>query len=218
LFYPAHDAPRGRLAAWSEAGLIIGYCREVPNPETVWLMMHGNAGQASDRDYLLDHLPASDAFYVLEYPGYGARPGKPCRSAFDEAALHAYNCLADRFPNTPLCVIGESIGSGPASYLAGAPRPPDKLVLIVPFDTLHRVAARRFFFLPVSLLLLDRWDNIDALRSYRGPIDILGARDDDIIPCDHARNLAKHCEQARFQELPSGHNDWSFSTRVRIEF
>lgn len=218
LYFPSHNAPEGRLSAWSEAGLVVGYCREVTNPDTVWLMMHGNAGQASDRDYVLDRLPASDALYVLEYPGYGARPGKPSRSSFDDAALQAYNVLAKKYPDTRLCVIGESIGSGPASYLATAPRRPDKLVLIVPFDALHRVASRRFFILPVSLLLLDRWDNVDALRSYSGPIDIFGARDDDIIPCDHAKNLAGQCQRARFHEIPGGHNDWSFSTQVKIEY
>ncbi|MHB8900665.1 MAG: alpha/beta hydrolase [Thermoguttaceae bacterium] len=215
LFYPTHDAPGGSLTAWSEDGQIVGYCREVPNPDAVWLMMHGNAGQASDRIYVLDHLSPSDALYVLEYPGYGARAGKPCRASFDAAALHAYNRLAERYPGKPLCVIGESIGSGPACCLAGAPRRPDKLVLIVPFDTMCHVASRRFPFLPVRLLLLDRWDNIDAIRSYRGPVDIYAARDDDVIPCNHARNLAGHCSRARYQELPGGHNDWSFST-VRI--
>ena len=34
--------------------------------------------------------------------------------------------LRARFPHTPLCVVGESIGSGPAAKLAESPPPPDK--------------------------------------------------------------------------------------------
>src|SRR6266446_4404513 len=46
LFFPTHGAPSSRLTPWSDGSRTIGYCREVPNAHTVWLMMHGNAGQA----------------------------------------------------------------------------------------------------------------------------------------------------------------------------
>jgi len=216
LYFPSHRPPSGRLSAWMEGEQVIGYAREVSQPNTVWLMMHGNAGQASDRDYVLDRMSPSDSLYVLEYPGYGARPGKPCRTSIDDAALHAYHCLVARYPDIPIGVIGESIGSGPACYLSTAPRRPDKIVLIAPFDSLYRVASRKFFFLPVGLLLLDRWDNIDALRTYDGPVDIFGARDDNVIPIEHARNLADHCPTAWFHEVSCGHNDWSYNTAIKI--
>lgn len=64
------------LTPWEEEGKVIGYCREVDRPETVWLMMHGNAGQASNRDYALEVMAPSDAIYVMEYSGYGDRPGR----------------------------------------------------------------------------------------------------------------------------------------------
>jgi len=217
LFYPSHDEPTGHLDAWRADGEIIGYSREVSNPGTVWLMMHGNAGQASNRDYVLDRLPATDTIYVLEYPGYGARAGKPSRASFDLAAQSAYDRLAEMYPDTPLGVIGESIGSGPAATLAKASRPPEKIVLLMPFDTLHRVAAQRFFFLPVWLLLRDRWDNLDSLQNYDGPVDIFCATQDTIIPCVHARNLARHVANATYQEIPGGHNDWSFQPKVKIK-
>lgn len=68
LFQPTHRENRGKLTPWIVDGEQIGFCREVPNPKGIWLMMHGNAGQASDREYVLPHIPKSDAFYVLEYP------------------------------------------------------------------------------------------------------------------------------------------------------
>jgi pimeloyl-ACP methyl ester carboxylesterase len=217
IFFPTHrTAPTG-LVPWLSGGQTIGFCREVDAPQTVWLMMHGNAGQASDRDYVLEHLSAQDALYVLEYPGYGSRGGSPSKASIDTAASDAYRALRQRFPEVPLCVIGESIGSGPASVLAQERLPPEKIVLITPFDTLHRVASRRFFFLPVGWLLLDRWDNMAALQHYQGPVDIFGAREDAVIPIGHARNLARACSRARFTEISGGHNDWSYSQAVRIE-
>ena len=61
-------------------------------------------------------------------------------AAIDAAALEAYKLLRARFPGKPVCVAAESIGSGPASTLARAKIPPDKLVFIVPFDNLKSVA------------------------------------------------------------------------------
>ena len=208
LYFPSHREPTGNLQQWLEDGSCIGYCREVPTPKTIWLMMHGNAGQASDREYVLAHVAPTDSFYVLEYPGYGQKPGSPSLAAFNDAARGAYHLLKQKFPSTPIGVIGESIGTGPSCSLAKESTPPDRIVLVVPFDRLKSVASRRFFFLPVSLLLLDNWDNIESLQGYNGQVDIYGARQDTIIPCSHARNLAI-ATKANFHEIQGGHNDWS---------
>ena len=39
---------------------------------------------------------------------------------------------------------------------------------------------------------------------------------DTVIPVTHARNLAKSIPQARYVELPSGHNEWALSGLTRI--
>src|SRR4051812_15791884 len=75
LFFPTHLAPSTRLTPWVDGVRTMGYCREVPNSHAVWLMMHGNAGQAADRDYVLSRMADEDSLYVLEYPGYGRRGG-----------------------------------------------------------------------------------------------------------------------------------------------
>src|SRR5205085_2530652 len=124
-----------------------------PNARTVWLMMHGNGGQAADRDYVLSHFSDQDSLYVLEYPGYGLREGQPSMESINQAALDAYHILRSRNQNTPVCVLGESIGSGPACVLAREKVAPDKIVLVVPFDSMVNVASERFYFLPVRLML-----------------------------------------------------------------
>src|SRR5689334_1972190 len=78
LYFPSHASGRGALAPWEIGGRRIGCCQEVPSPRTIWLMMHGNAGQAADRQYVLRRIQPEDALYVLEYPGYGPREGSPC--------------------------------------------------------------------------------------------------------------------------------------------
>ena len=216
LFFPTHlDVPT-RLTLWIDANRTIGYCREVPNSRTVWLMTHGNAGQAADRDYVLSRMSDQDSLYVLEYPGYGSREGRPCLESINQATAEAYRILRSQNPNTPVCVLGESIGSGPACSLAREETPPDKIVLVVPFESLESVASKRFYFLPVRLLLLDNWDNVDALQDYAGPVEIFGATGDKIIPIEHAKTLATQIPGARFTPVSRGHNDWSLNDQVKI--
>jgi len=139
--------------------------RDVVQPRNVWLLLHGNGGQAADRIYALSAFDADDAVFILEYPGYGTREGKPSRRSFDAAARQAFALLRERFPDTPLCIAAESIGSGPASVLASELHPPDKFAFVVPFDNLKSVA--RGHAGPLGLLMAGSWDNVGALGAYR---------------------------------------------------
>lgn len=216
LYYPTHHSDSNGFTAWRHQGRLIGYAREVASPSNVWLMLHGNGGQASDRAYALSSFSGRDSVFVLEYPGYGQRPGSPSLGSINAAAREAYELLRSSFPDTPVCVVAESIGSGPASMLAENPHPPDKMVLIAPFDVLHRVAAHHFPFLPVRLFLWDDWNNVEALKGYRGPLQIFAARDDSIIPIGHSRALARSKPGATLHEIGGDHNDWAVAGRVAI--
>jgi hypothetical protein len=209
LFMPSHAPDESELSAWTRDGENLGYCRTVEPPRNVWLVLHGNAGQASRRAYIVRVLPKGDSVYVMEYPGFGNRPGKPSMASINAAAEEAYALLRSMHPGRPVCVLGESIGSGPASHLAAMPVAPDKIVLVVPFDNLASVAQGHYPFLPVRWLLLDRWDNVKALSGYKGRLEIFGTGGDNVIPVGHARRLAAECPSAVYHEIPGGHNDWS---------
>lgn len=216
LYFPSHAPNTSALTEWRIDGQLAGYARTVDKPRAVWLILHGNAGQASDRSYIIERLPADAAAYVLEYPGYGARPGKPSMDSINAAARAAYEHLRAANPALPVGVFGESLGSGPASFLCSLPSPPDRVVLMVPYDNLLAVGKKQIRFLPVGLLMRDKWDNVKTLSAYRGPVEIFGAVDDTVIPVVHARALAKSVPQARYVELPGGHNDWSSNELTRI--
>ncbi|WP_220498336.1 alpha/beta hydrolase [Rhodopirellula sp. JC639] len=216
IFHPSHSSVMTPLQPWLHDGSVIGYCRLTETPDCVWLMTHGNAGQAAHRWYVLDCMSKQDSVFVLEYPGYGDRKGRPSRETMNEAARQAYRYLRATHPGTPVCVVGESIGSGPACVLAQETVAPEKIVLVVPFNRLADVAAHHFPFLPVRPLLLDNWDNGAALEGYGGQVEVYGAALDEIIPVGHARALVERFPNARLVEIPVGHNDWADSGRVRI--
>jgi hypothetical protein len=100
--------------------------------------------------------------------------------------------------------------------LAGAPMPPKHIVLVVPFDVLTNVAKEHYPFLPVNLIMLDRWDNVAALKGYAGRLDIFGGTHDSVIPVTHARALAAACPGSVYHEFGGGH-DWASSGEVRLD-
>lgn len=205
LFYPSHHSNDNGFTRWQRAGETIGFAREVPDPRNVWLMLHGNGGQAADRTYAMFAFDAADSVYILEYPGFGQRGGKPSRRAFDVAAREGYADLRARFPGKPLCIAGESIGSGPAAMLSREMPAPDKIVLVVPFDRITDVAHDHVRWLPVSLILMGTWDNVEALKDYRGRLEIFGAEKDEVIDVRHARALAASVPGAEFHLIAGGH-------------
>ena len=216
LYFPTNHQENNGLSEWRHEGELIGYARHGASPGAVWLFLHGNAGQAADRTYALPSFPVSDSVYILEYPGYGSRAGSPSRSSFDAAAVQAYELLRAQFSDRPVCVAAESIGCGPAAYLATKHPPPDKIVLILPFDTLADVAAKHYPFLPVRLLLRDNWDNVTALSGYQGELELFAAAADTVIPIDNAKVLAASKPAALFHIIAGDHNDWADGAKVRV--
>ncbi|MCC5023800.1 MAG: hypothetical protein J6386_13910 [Candidatus Synoicihabitans palmerolidicus] len=216
LYFPTHQTITGPLREWMERGELIGFGREVERPKEVWLMLHGNGGQAAQRGYMLNHVADDAAFYVLEYPGYGRREGKPSRKTIEAAAVMAWRALRALYPGVPMRVIGESIGSGPASALAGEASPPEKIVLWTPYDRLVDVAKEKFPWLPVGWILRDKWDNGAALQGYPGQIEIYAATQDEVIPNHHARTLHAKAPGSRFIEIEGGHNSWRWTDVLRV--
>jgi uncharacterized protein len=217
LFLPTNLPHANDLTPWTnEDGEVIGYAREVESPVNVWLMLHGNGGQAAQRAYAIPCFSDQDSVYILEYPGYGKRAGVPSRETFDQAAQDAYLLLRERYQQKPVCVAAESIGSGPASTLASQAVSPDKIVLIVPFDRLSLVAKRHFPAFLVDLILQSDWNNVESLSNYAGQVDIFGAQDDTVIPVEHAKALAEALPGANLIIVQGGHNDWSVNCRVEI--
>lgn len=216
LFHPTHRADMNGLDEWNVNQSYVGCAREVADPQTVWLVLHGNGGQASDRVYALSRFSNGDSVYILEYPGYGFRPGKPTPDGINAAARAAFRNLRERFPDKPLGVVGESLGTGPACLLTNEPNPPEQLILVNPYESIAAVADAHASLLPSRLVFRGTWDNRRALAGYRGRVAIFSAEGDMLIPPTQGRALAEMLPNATFTLIPGGHNDWPRQTVVKI--
>jgi len=180
-----HMAQAAGLERWTNSsGENIGLKRMSPQQPARGsvLMTYGNGSTAVDSAHYADDIQSAAALdmYIMEYPGYEDRPGKPSQESLFAAGADALQTLPT---NKPVYLVGESLGSGVASYLAGTyANRIAGVVLISPFNSLTSVAQNHFPILPVALFLKDRFPSEDYLRNYHGKVGITVDGQDVIVP------------------------------------
>jgi pimeloyl-ACP methyl ester carboxylesterase len=232
IYFPFHKTEAAMLTEaaelgcqpWRNAdGAIIGWKRSRPGatPANRLILFHGNAGYALHRTHYIDGFQRLDGgglweVYLFEYPGFGARPGALGQESFTEAGVEAIKTLraAD---SRPIYLLGESLGSGLATVLAHREGlQVAGLFLLTPYARMGDVAAHRFGFLPVRLMLRDPWDNVAALRDYRGPAAMLIADEDEVVTAAQGRLLFESYggRKRLWTEMGAQHNTVDFSANA----
>jgi pimeloyl-ACP methyl ester carboxylesterase len=183
---PAADAS-GRLALRVDGKRVLVAHRPHPGPRAL-IYFGGNAEDVSLTRAELAALLPHTALYLLHYRGYGGSEGRPSEAALRADARALYAHVAER--HSSVTVVGRSLGTGPAVHLA-ATRPVERLVLLVPFDSLAAVARGAMPWLPVDWLLRDRWDAAAEAPRVRAPTTIVAAAADAVVPLRHAEALQR---------------------------
>jgi len=213
------SARRKNIEPWRDAsGRLIGWYRPNPRAANRLIVFHGNAGSALDRDYYIHAFQslaggAEWEVRIFEYPGYGPRPGAPGRSAFIPAGRAALQELLAT-DSRPLFLLGESIGSGTACALAA--EMPDRiagLALVVPIARLQEVAQEKFPWLPVGMILRDKFDNIASLHAYREGVAVVIAGSDEIVGAAQGRKLHENYAGPKLLAVLEGAGHNSFDVR-----
>jgi pimeloyl-ACP methyl ester carboxylesterase len=204
-------AAKGGFRPWrNKTSEVIGWKLPASSSSTgSVLVVHGNAGCALNRDYFARpiHEAASCDVYVLEYPGYGARAGAPSMKSFLPAGEEAIDALPK---DLPIYVVSESLGTGVAAHLAKVYG--DRisgLMLFAPYNNLASVGQRQMPYLPVSLILRERFNPAKWLTDYRGPVSFVIAGADEVIPPDLGRKLHDGYAGPKRLQVSEGahHND-----------
>lgn len=185
----------------------------------VVIYFHGNGGSLAYRGPVFRDL--ADAGYglmALSYRGYAGSGGAPGEAGFALDAEAAHEAARGLAPASGIVLFGESLGSGVAVRLA-AERPVSGVILQAPFTAVEDRAAELFWYLPVRLLLADRFRSRDRIGAVRAPLLIVHGTADTIIPISHGRALfAMANEPKRLAVIAgAGHNDiWSRGGREAV--
>ena len=168
-------ADRQELSAWNRRPTAAG------RPSLI--CFHANAGHFGDRlDKVRPYLAAGFGVLLAGYRGYGGNPGKPSEAGLYADGRAALAWLRARgVGDGGIVLYGESLGTGVAVHLA-AERAVGAVVLEAPFSSIVDVATRRYWYLPVRLLLRDRFESAAKIARIAAPILILHSDDDPVVP------------------------------------
>lgn len=200
IYFPAQHAPDRQqelarqlnLKLWPTDDDYLGLVsRKSPTAgKGTIIVFHGNAGSAVNRVYYSQALERLGYRVILaEYPGYGARAGKPSETVLISNGIETAKQALHEFGG-PLFLWGESLGSGIVSGIVASGQVPVKgIVFITPFDSLANVAHHHYRFLLAKWLIRDRFNNIKNLQHYSGSTAVVLAEADEIIPVKYSLNL-----------------------------
>lgn len=154
------------------------------------VVFHGNNSLASQRAHYVRALERLGYRVVLaEYPVYGGRNGRLSETEFVADAKQTLRQAREEFGG-PVFVIGESLGTGVATAVAAdTSLPVAGLILITPFDSISALAQTLYWFIPARWLVWDKFDSVTNLQSFGGPVAVLMAERDNVVPKQHTMVL-----------------------------
>ena len=148
----------------------------------VILYFHGNGGALRDRVERFRKLVRDGTGLVaLEYRGYGGNTGTPTEAGLIADAEAAFAFAAARYPAKQIVLWGESLGSGVAVALATR-KSVGRVILEAPFTSTVAVAASRYWYLPVGLLMKDQYRSDELIGRVTAPVLILHGVRDQVVP------------------------------------
>jgi uncharacterized protein len=161
---------------------IVGWHVAPRDGKPVILYLHGNGGALRyhvERFHRL--IKEGLGLVAIEYRGYGGSEGSPSEAGLFADAEAAYAFAAGRYRPDQLIPWGESLGTGLAVYLA-AEKPVGRVILEAPFTSTAAVAAQRYWFMPVRLLMKDQFRSDERIANVTAPILILHGLNDRVVP------------------------------------
>lgn len=171
-------ADGGKLAAWYEPP-------QAGKP--LILYFRGNSESFSREHARYEAMEADGyGFVAFDYRGFGGSPGEISQTHVLEDGLAAYDWTAKK--GFPIVIWGRSLGSGPATYVASE-RKTDGLFLETPFDSATAVGRDRYWYLPVDLLMSDKYPVDQWIGKVAAPVFVAHGTADKTIAEYHGQRV-----------------------------
>lgn len=164
----------------------------------VLVFFHGNAGHMGERAHKIRHfIDAGYGVYLCEYRGFGGNPGTLSEEGIYNDARAGLEWLKTQgYKPSQWIAYGESIGSGPAVQMTQEYAIPS-LILEGAFSSAVAVAQGRYFWLPVNLLMKDKFDNISKIASLKTSLLMLHGDKDLTVPYSIGKKLYEAAKQPK---------------------
>ncbi|NEW61593.1 alpha/beta hydrolase [Sulfurovum sp. bin170] len=209
LYFPSPALQNGydELNIKNDVGLIKTFVLNRGHKKAI-IYFGGNAESVGyGSDTFANNFP-NHTIYLVNYRGYGGSSGTPTEEGLYTDALLVYDKI--KIHHADIHVIGRSLGSGVATYLAFK-RTVGNLVLVTPFDSIESIAQEQFPLYPMGIILKDKYRSIDRVPDIQAhKILIVMGGEDKIIPNKYSQKLYDAFVSSKVEALyldGRGHND-----------
>lgn len=211
MFYPpkasySWDTHGITRIAMPDGGETAAVWLENPGSSKILVFFHGNAEDIGQSMGLFQALYSKGiSVLAVEYPGYGPSEGNPSEKNVYAAADAAFTFLTEDKNVAPsnIVIMGRSVGSGPACYLAEKQSEAGGLILQSGFTSAFRTVTR------IRILPTDPFPNISRIGNIKCRKLFIHGAQDEVIPYNHAEKLFEKANEPKtLVTVPdAGHND-----------
>ena len=121
-------------------------------------------------------------FLIIAWRGFSGNKGKPSEEGLYKDGRSGINWLVRKgIKEENIVIYGESLGTGVATHLSQNKNFAG-VVLETPFTSMIDAAKTFYPYIPVSLLLKDKFDNKSKIKNINVPILIMHGEVDQIVP------------------------------------
>jgi esterase/lipase len=152
-----------------------------PNHTGMIFYLHGNGGNIQSWGNVAQYYNrlGYDVF-MPDYPGYGKSTGQLTSTAqLFKAASAAYAFIKPNYPEKHIVILGYSIGTGPAAWLASQNHP-QKLILLAPYYSLTDMVHKYYPYVP-AFILKYQINTYQYIQHINAPLTIFHGDKDEMI-------------------------------------
>jgi len=155
----------------------------------VLMYLHGNKGNINRGIYQTRMIQNRDVdIMIIDYRGYGKTEGQPeSDKQMLEDANKAYQYLKKYYQEKNIYVLGYSLGTGMASYIAKMNKPAH-LILVAPFTSLTAIKNKYLWMFP-DFLLRFKLNNAAHLKDLKVPTTIVHGTNDEVVEYNFSKQL-----------------------------
>jgi len=171
------------------------------------VFFHGNAGNLFNRVHKLNELHKLDInILIISWRGFSGNLGKPTEKNLYQDAQKSIEWLNSKgIESKTIILYGESLGTGVAVELAQK-NIFNSIILESPFTSMAKTAKIYYPYLPVNLLLKDKYDSINKIHKITKPILIMHGVKDDLVPYIMSVELFNKANEPKYSFFPKDDN------------
>ena len=151
---------------------------------------HGNAGSLENRIHKLNHFQDMNInFLIIAWRGFNGNKGKPSERGLYLDGKSTIDWLIKKGVNEENIILyGESLGTGVATHLAQNKNYAG-VILETPFTSMVDAAKNFYPYIPINLLLKDKFENFKKVKNINIPILVMHGEIDQIVPFSMGKKI-----------------------------